>query len=113
MRSIAATAVFCLLLAGCSKSGPVAESVPKAGQGDPASKDEPLKKYELRGEVQRIDAQGHLATIKHEAIGDWMGAMTMEFPVKDDADFAKLKAGQPVQATVYVQGFSYWVADVK
>jgi Cu/Ag efflux protein CusF len=41
-----------------------------------------------------------------------MEAMTMEFPVKDQAEFDKLRAGETINATVFVQGNSYWVADV-
>ena len=109
MRSILLCAVL-LTLAACA-SQPVAESGP-----EPKSiKEEPLRRYELKGQIQRIDAQGKvpIATIKHEAIGDWMGAMTMDFPVKDPADLAKLKEGAPVTATVFVQGFDYWVGEVK
>lgn len=101
-------AVIALTLAACAKSEPVAEKKePKA------TVEEPLRKYTLKGEVSRIDAENRIATIKHEAIGDWMGPMTMDFPVKESADFAKLTPGKPVQATVFVQGFSYWVGEVK
>ena len=101
--------LFTILLAGCSSNpAPPQAETPAAAQAP----QEP-KKYELRGEVQRLDSQGKIATIKHQAIGDWMGAMTMEFPVKDQTDFDKLKEGQRVDATVYVQGLNYWVGDVK
>jgi Cu/Ag efflux protein CusF len=103
LRSV--LAIFLLTLAGCAKSEPVAEKIEK--------NTEPLKKYELTGEISRIDAENKIATIKHEPIGDWMGAMTMDFPVKDAADFAKLTPGKPVNATVFVQGLDYWVGEVK
>jgi Cu/Ag efflux protein CusF len=108
-----ALSILLLTLAGCAKSEPVAEKVQKSVPEDAAKKDEVLKKYELHGEVSRLDAENKIATIKHQAIGDWMGAMTMDFPVKDAADFAKLSPGKPVEATVFVQGFNYWVGDVK
>jgi Cu/Ag efflux protein CusF len=99
---------FLLALTGCV-SQPVAES-----RTEPKSlKEEPLRRYELKGVVQRIDPQSNFATIKHDAIGDWMGPMTMDFPVKDPADLAKLKEGSPVDATLFVQGFTYWVGEVK
>jgi Cu/Ag efflux protein CusF len=106
-----AVLVLCLLcLVGCSKSEPVADKLVKSDKSDSA---EPLKQYQLTGEVARLDTEGKIATIKHQAIGDWMGAMTMDFPVKDPADFAKLAPGKPVSATVFVQGLNYWVGDVK
>lgn len=100
--------VFLLILAGCAKSEPIAEK--KALK---AVTNEPLKKYALKGEISRLDVENKIATIKHQAIGDWMGAMTMDFPVKDAADFAKLAPGKPVEGTVFVQGFDYWVGEVK
>ncbi len=41
------------------------------------------KEYQMRGVVMSVDASGHTATIKHEAIKGFMGAMTMGYPVKD------------------------------
>jgi Cu/Ag efflux protein CusF len=106
MRLIVVLVAGLLTLAGCAKNEPVAEAPRK-------SADEPLKQYAIKGQVKRLDPQNKIATIQHEAIGDWMGAMTMEFPVKDSADFGKLAEGQPVNATVYVQGLNYWVANVQ
>ena len=75
--------------------------------------EKPAQKYSLHGQIVRLEEQGHLVAIRHEEIKGWMGAMTMEFPVKDSADFGKLSEGQPVNATVYVQGLNYWVANVQ
>lgn len=106
MRLVALVLVSLMGLVGCAKNEPVAESSKQANQ-------EPLKQYAIKGEVKSLDPQNKIAKIQHEQIGDWMGAMTMEFPVKDGADFDKLKEGQPVNATVYVQGLNYWVANVQ
>jgi len=74
---------------------------------------EPLKQYPMRGSVIRVDPEGHLATIKSQKIEGWMEAMTMDYPVKDPADLAKLRAGEAIQATVFVQGLNYWVGGVR
>jgi Cu/Ag efflux protein CusF len=42
-----------------------------------------------------------------------MDAMIMEYPVKPDAEFQKLHAGDRIQATVVVDGDKYYVTDVK
>ena len=99
-----------LTLAACA-STPIAESRPATK----SLKEEPLRRYELKGQIERIDTQGKvpIVKIKHEAIGDWMGAMTMDFPIKDPSDLAKLKEGAPINATVFVQGYDFWVAEVK
>ena len=75
-------------------------------------KDEPVRRYPLHGEVLRLDSQGKIAAIKHEKIGDWMEAMTMEFPVREQTEFDKLRTGETINATVYVQGDHYWVAEI-
>lgn len=99
--------VACLLLAlaGCQRS-PVSSVKEEA-------KDEALRRYALHGEVLRLDPQGKIAAIKHEKIGDWMEAMTMEFPVKDQPEFDKLRTGEKINATVFVQGTSYWVGEIQ
>ena len=83
-----------LLLAGCAKS-------------------KPAKEYQLRGEIMGLDAGGHVATIKHEEIKGYMGAMTMGYPVKDVSEFAKLSIGEPITATVYVTDDEMWVGNIQ
>ena len=53
------------------------------------------------------------ATIAAGKIGDWMEAMTMEYPVKPDAEFQKLHVGDKIEATVVVVDPAYYVTDVK
>ena len=95
-----------LLLAAC-------QQVPIKEEAKEASKDEPVRRYALHGEVLRLDPQGKIAAIKAGKIGDWMEAMTMEYPVKDQGEFEKLRAGEKIDATVFVQGNSYWVAEIQ
>jgi Cu/Ag efflux protein CusF len=71
------------------------------------------KRYELRGEVKALDPATKSATIKHEKIGDWMEAMTMEFKVKPDSEFDKLHVGDQIKATVVVEDLTYYVTGVQ
>ena len=66
----------------------------------------------MRGEIASIDPSGQTATVKHDKIEGWMEAMTMEYPVKDRQEFAKLKVGDKIQATILVQGTGYWIETV-
>ena len=100
MRTYAAVVLFGLLT-GCQQNIVKEEA-----------KDQPLRRYALHGEVLRLDPQGKIAAIKHEKIGDWMEAMTMEFPVKDQPEFDKLHTGEKINATVFVQGNSYWAGEI-
>jgi Cu/Ag efflux protein CusF len=96
LLKIAAAAVILLTLAACQKNAPP----------------EPVKEYQLRGEVVSVNPQDQLATLKHEKIEGWMEAMTMEYPVKDKEEFSKLRPGEKIQAKVYVQGTNYWISGI-
>src|SRR5690348_13102193 len=91
-----------LLLAACQQTSTVKEE----------AKDQPVRQYPLHGEVLRLDPQGKIAAIKHQKIGDWMEAMTMEFPVRDQPEFDKLHVGEKIDGTVFVQGNDYWVGGI-
>ncbi len=80
----------------------------------------PVDRYELEGEVMRVDEKAKLVSIKHGDIKSkagkvWMAAMTMEFPVKEAKDLEKLKAGAQIRAAVFQQpsDFEYWIAEVE
>lgn len=87
-----------LSLAACSKN---------------SASSEPEKQYPLTGQVKSLDAKVQTATIQHEAIGDWMEAMTMEFPVHEKVDFDRLHPGDKIKATVHVKGVDYWITNVQ
>ncbi len=73
---------------------------------------EPEKHYQLIGEVKALDDKVQTATIQHQAIGDWMGAMTMEFPVRSKVEFTQLHVGDKITATVNVQGNDYNISGI-
>src|ERR1017187_5060064 len=82
-RVCAWVALLLLMLAGCARKAPV-------------------KRYPMQGEIKALDASAHTATIAAGKIGDWMEAMTMEYPVKPGAEFQKLHVGDRIEATVIV-----------
>ena len=73
---------------------------------------EPKQRYQLHGVVLRLRAENRMAIIRHEKIEGWMEAMTMEFPVPDPADFAKLKEKSAIHATVCVNDLYFWLRDI-
>jgi Cu/Ag efflux protein CusF len=76
-----------------------------------ATKPEP-KRYRMQGEIKGLDPAAKNATISAGKIGDWMEPMTMQYPIKPDAEFAKLHVGDSIQATVVVEDLKYFVTDV-
>jgi Cu/Ag efflux protein CusF len=77
------------------------------------TKTEASKRYPMQGEVKALDANSKTATIAAGKIGDWMEAMTMEYPVKPDGEFQKLHVGDRIEATVVVADVKYYVTDIK
>lgn len=73
----------------------------------------PIKQYELHGRVMSLNPQTQGAVINGQKIEGWMGAMTMEYPVKAESDFQKLRPGEQISATVYVQGMNYWIGGIR
>jgi Cu/Ag efflux protein CusF len=70
------------------------------------------KTYPMQGEIKVLNADSKSATIAAGKIGDWMGPMTMEYPVKPDAEFQKLRVGDRIEAKVVVQEEKYYVTEV-
>jgi Cu/Ag efflux protein CusF len=71
------------------------------------------KRYQFDGKIVALDAANKTATIQAGPIGDWMDPMTMEYPIKPDAEFAKLHPGDRIHATAVVKDPSYYVTDIK
>ncbi len=99
-----------LFLMGCSSGTPAAAPVVAAGASGQAVA---VKRYPMHGKVLAVNATEKSAKIEAGPIGDWMGAMTMNYPVKDPAELSKMTAGEMIDATVVVDGDDFWVADVK
>jgi protein SCO1/2 len=97
LNRVAIACLMLAMLAGCAAPKP------------------PAKEYQMRGEVMGLDAPDHVATIKHEAIPGFMGAMTMGYPVKDPAEFSKLSVGEPITATIYQSqsGDDFWIGNIQ
>ena len=73
----------------------------------------PIERYKLEGVVVSINPQEHTAKIDGQKIEGWMDAMTMDYPVKDAAELAKLHPKDRVAATIFVQGLDYWIGEIQ
>ena len=67
------------------------------------------RRYEITGKVVSVDAENGTVTLDHKAIGDFMAAMTMPFPLKDTWAFEHLKPGDGVNAILVVSGDEHWL----
>ena len=70
------------------------------------------KRYDLKGKVVSVDKRGRQVIIAHEAIPDFMDAMTMPFSLKDEWTLNELAPDDEVQAILVVEGDRSWLEDV-
>jgi protein SCO1/2 len=90
-RTLTAALFTSLLLYGCS-SKPVNEH-----------------RYEFKGTVIAVDRANGEVSVEHEEIKGYMGAMTMDFPVRDAEALKVLEAGDQLQASLVVTDDGYWL----
>jgi protein SCO1 len=79
----------CTCLSACRKPGDTSQPPDAA-----------LKRYELKGKVVSLEPEKKRVKVEHEAIPDFMEAMTMSFAVKDDENYGRLEAGDRIRATL-------------
>ncbi len=71
------------------------------------------RRYELKGVVKSVDKQQRSATIRHEKVGDYMDAMTMPFPIRDDNALNAMEPGDRISGTLVVRpGESGWLEKI-
>lgn len=69
--------------------------------------------FEVRGQIRNLDVANKMVRITHEAIPDYMPAMTMPFVVKDTALLTGLSAGDSVQFQLAVTDDDSWIAHIE
>jgi protein SCO1/2 len=72
-----------------------------------------VKTFVVRGQVRSLDLTHRTVRITHEAIPDYMPAMTMPFEVKDVAVLNGLAPGDEVQFELAVTDDDSWIARVQ
>jgi len=83
------------------------------GCGETPAPETAVERYTLHGTVVQLNQQNMAATIEHDEIVGWMGAMTMDFPVKDQAEWEKLQVGDRITGTVFVSSDGYHLGEIK
>ncbi|MBI3649753.1 MAG: copper-binding protein [Acidobacteria bacterium] len=69
--------------------------------------------HEGVGVIEEVDTEASVIQINHEAIDDYMPAMSMPYKVKDKALLEKIKTGDKVAFTVEDSAAGIFVIDVK
>src|SRR6266849_688724 len=76
------------------------------GSGCSNQPEQAIRRLPLKGEVVYLYRDAQRVVTRHEAISGWSQAAMTESPVRDEAEYRKLKVGQRVTATVVVAGTS-------
>jgi protein SCO1/2 len=72
-----------------------------------------VKTYPLKGVVVSFDKTKKSIKIKHEAVQNYMEAMTMDFPVRnEDWVFDELQPNAQIQADLKVDDNGYWIEKI-
>lgn len=71
------------------------------------------RRYTLQGQILSVAADHMEASIKHEEIPGFMSAMTMPYKVRDANQYANLKPGDLITATLIIEPNGAYLTDVK
>ena len=103
------------LLVGCSSAPKMEPEAAGASGATGTSGAQTVKQYPMHGKIVSVDVAAKKARIDADAMPGFMGAMTMDYKIKDDAGLAKLTPGMEINATENVLGEDDddWVTDIK
>jgi len=74
----------------------------------------PQKHYPLTGKVVSVNAKDQTAAIDAAAVKGYMEAMTMDYPIQSKDEFATLRPGDHITATIDVSDDgSYTLSHIK
>lgn len=96
--------LWCLVLlvaVGCGRGNP-----------QPPAENPAVKTYDVHGIVRAITPDRHAATIQHQAVPGYMGAMTMDFAVKDTNELKGISANDEITFKLVVSEDDDWVEGI-
>ena len=92
-------------LVSCGKSA----AEPGALRDQPEAK---LQTFTATGVVRELKADGRTVVVTHEAIANYMDAMTMPFKVKEPGELAGLRTGDKIRFYLRVTDAESWIDQV-
>jgi protein SCO1/2 len=84
----------------------------QAAPSQPDGAEVPTRTFEVKGVVRKINAAEKTVVIAHEAITNYMDAMTMPFKVKQSKDLANLESGDEILFRLRVTETESWVEQI-
>ena len=71
-----------------------------------------VQTFTATGVVKELKADGRTAVVAHEAIADYMDAMTMPFKVKEPRELAGLRTGDKIRFCLKVTDTESWIDGI-
>ncbi len=71
-----------------------------------------LRTFTANGVVKELETDGRTVVIQHEAISNYMGAMTMPFEVRDTNELRGLHAGDAITFHLNVTSSEGWISGI-
>lgn len=69
--------------------------------------------HPVRGVIRRLSSDGRQAVIRHEAIPDYMPAMTMAFNVRDTNELTGVAVGDTITFALTTTGGTHWIDGIR
>ena len=82
-------------------------------RGRAPAKTAAAQRFQVRGQVRGVDVEGPSVRIQHEAIPNYMAAMTMEFSVTNRSLLRGLQVGDDVGFELVVTQDDSWIAAIQ
>ena len=98
-------AVGLLLWLGACGSQPAQEQAAEPAAGGP-------ERHDLHGTVISVDKATKSLVVDHDEIPDFMGAMAMPYPVRDETQLDNIEAGDEVNAQVVVDDSGMYLDNI-
>ena len=102
-RGLAHGLAVLLFLTACNRqAGPASAQAAAPGR----------RTFVVNGLVKELEPDGKTVVIQHEAVSNYMGAMTMPFEVHDPKELRGLKPGDAISFHLVVTSNEGWVEDI-
>ena len=101
--------VSLILWLGACSSQPAQEQSQSEPAAPAASGPE---RHDLHGRIISVDKEGKSLVVDHDEIPDFMGAMAMPYPVRDESLLDNLEAGDEVNAQVVVDDSGMYLDNI-
>ena len=82
-------------------------------QDAPSTTGSDVQIFSVHGTIRQLAPDHRTATIKHDAIAGYMGAMTMDFTVRDTNELSHFSPGDEINFQLFVRTNDDWIQNLQ